>query len=771
MDRNPQRQERHKSYFNNVKSRLGKLNSTPQIADCPSSPSDQPPSSQQRGEDSDPCWTPPSNPNRSGLHTRPIRHPELRKYYLMDSIPLQEETKAKGTVWDQPHGTVEYTVHSKDTLFSVASQFHTTPSQLMKWNRLYTQTLLPGQRLYVPALKLPSPQGAASLPPGDRAPDSPTSCPPSSPLTPSLDAEYDKLLDVEAVPMPDGQLCLLALPPECSAAQEEEPVAVRYLKLCCRYITDRKGVVTGILLVTPNKIFFDPYKSHPLVLEHGCEEYLLSCAIDSLVSVSFFSDISGVHFTRASPLARNKKVKKPKALNLESLKRGVRPSPGIKSASPSDPQQDTGSILPTSPPPPDSCLSSLLGRKLTVEDKNIWQECLTGPQETLAHSQTAWAAMDSGQGQGGRLGEFRGRENLEEGYVNVGAGVLGSAATFCCGGGGAEWSGKGIRMEKVKAGVNEKENALLDKQFKRVIRSPFFVTSPGPSKQPAALSALRFLRLRLQVPLKRKSVFSPEHRADKRQQSRDVWFTLTQDKSDELYAYLSYWRPDLYIMEGGGEEEEEEFVLVDDEEEISPTENHSAPHVVEDWEIISVDDGGGEQAKEPEALTDILEQSNIMEESHIRELSSHLPLRILIHSWQLAYSTSLHGSSLKTLYRKLSQRESPALLVIKDFHNQIFGCFVSHPLRLSDSFYGTGETFLFTFYPEFKCFHWTGANSFFIKGDLDSVAIGGGSGHFGLWLDENLYLGRSSPCSTFDNDTLSETADFRVLELEVWNFY
>lgn len=38
-------------------------------------------------------------------------------------------------------------------------------------------------------------------------------------------------------------------------------------------------------------------------------------------------------------------------------------------------------------------------------------------------------------------------------------------------------------------------------------------------------------------------------------------------------------------MEGGGEVEEEEFVLVDDEEEISPTENHSAPRVVEDWEV------------------------------------------------------------------------------------------------------------------------------------------------------------------------------------------
>jgi len=44
--------------------------------------------------------------------------------------------------------------------------------------------------------------------------------------------------DVEAVPMPDGQLCLLTLPPEC--CQGEGPEAVPYLKLFCRYITDCK---------------------------------------------------------------------------------------------------------------------------------------------------------------------------------------------------------------------------------------------------------------------------------------------------------------------------------------------------------------------------------------------------------------------------------------------------------------------------------------------------------------------------------------------------
>ncbi|CAG10471.1 unnamed protein product, partial [Tetraodon nigroviridis] len=152
------------------------------------------------------------------------------------------------------------------------------------------------------------------------------------------------------------------------------------------------------------------------------------------------------------------------------------------------------------------------------------------------------------------------------------------------------------------------------------------------------------------------------------------------------------------------------------------------------------------------------------------KLSKELPPRTIGHSWTLAYSTSRHGASLKTLYRKLSASDSPVLIVIKDALDEIFGAFLSHPLRPSETFYGTGETFLFMLHPRYKCFRWTGENSFFIKGDLDSFAIGGGSGHFGLWVDENLYLGRSSPCFTFNNCCLSETDDFRIMDLEAWTF-
>ena len=48
-------------------------------------------------------------------------------------------------------------------------------------------------------------------------------------------------------------------------------------------------------------------------------------------------------------------------------------------------------------------------------------------------------------------------------------------------------------------------------------------------------------------------------------------------------------------------------------------------------------------------------------------------------------------------------------------------------LRLSDHFYGTGESCLFTFdNGQLEVFPWTGLNSYFIKGNTDSIVIGSG---------------------------------------------
>lgn len=152
------------------------------------------------------------------------------------------------------------------------------------------------------------------------------------------------------------------------------------------------------------------------------------------------------------------------------------------------------------------------------------------------------------------------------------------------------------------------------------------------------------------------------------------------------------------------------------------------------------------------------------------QLCQHLPARAEGYTWSLLYSTSKHGFSLKSLYREMAKIDSPILMVIQDTKGSVFGALTSCPIKTSDLFYGTGESFLFTFDPDFARFPWTGDNMYFIKGNSDSLVIGAGDGMFGLWLDEDICHGRSQPCNTFANPRLSKEEDFVVKALECWAF-
>ncbi|KAA0711135.1 Oxidation resistance protein 1 [Triplophysa tibetana] len=510
-------------------------------------------------------------------------------------------------------------------------------------------------------------------------------------VSPSTDAEYDKLTDVEAVPLPDGKWCLLALPSECS--QGLGPAGMSCLKLFSRFITDRKGVVSGILLVTSSKIFFDPQKSHPLVQENGCEDYVFSCSVDDLASVSFFTDISHIHFNKTTHRFNSFKTS-----TQNQTKCSVR-QPAIDA-------------VPTPEPSTLHHLPVTLGTKAEKEDEE--------GTET------------------GDMAEVERQLTLESGRI------LTAAATFCCGGPDGEYEHRST-ME---------QQSGLDKQL----------------LGSCTATSLMFVRIRQkQQQGKRKALFKPKIT------SRDSWFTMQQESSDKLYAFLSQHRPDLCILEGGEEEadkDDEDFVLLDEEEQEEEVESSREGRAGEDWEMVTVEESAlkASISTEPEGLSHILKQSVILDPQQVREISQELPPRTIGYTWHLSYSIDKHGASLKTLYRKLSTTDSPVLILIKDHNQQVFGSFLSHPLHPSETFYGTGETFLFLSHPRFKCFHWTGENSFFVKGDLDSFAIGGGSGHFGLWVDERLYVGRSSPCFTFNNCSLSETNDFTILELEAWTF-
>ncbi|KAL1449551.1 hypothetical protein WDU94_002044 [Cyamophila willieti] len=156
--------------------------------------------------------------------------------------------------------------------------------------------------------------------------------------------------------------------------------------------------------------------------------------------------------------------------------------------------------------------------------------------------------------------------------------------------------------------------------------------------------------------------------------------------------------------------------------------------------------------------------------SHRKQLCRHLPARAEGYTWTLVFSTSQHGFSLSSLYRKMNRIDSPILLFIQDTDCNVFGALTSCALKTSDHFYGTGESLLFSFTPDLQVYNWTGDNMYFIKGNNESLSIGAGDGKFGLWLDGDLYQGRSEPCSTYGNEPLSPQQDFVVKTLECWAF-
>lgn len=185
-------------------------------------------------------------------------------------------------------------------------------------------------------------------------------------------------------------------------------------------------------------------------------------------------------------------------------------------------------------------------------------------------------------------------------------------------------------------------------------------------------------------------------------------------------------------------------------------------------------------------------QVNVQMMSHtltIRELFtlwSWLPVRITMYQPVLLYTTEEHGCSLTTFYVRVEQHE-PTLLMIKTCNNEVFGAYCSSrwfERNLKDdrgqrqAYFGTGETFLFSLYPERAKYPWVGiegdkglghASELFMAADSKMITIGGGQGQ-AIWMDENIRFGKTDRCQTFNNPPLCVSGDFEIRVLEVYGF-
>ncbi|KAF6115209.1 nuclear receptor coactivator 7 [Phyllostomus discolor] len=864
-----------------------------------------------------------------------IRRTELKRYYsIEDNQNKTHDKKEKKMVVQKPHGTVEYTAGSQDTLNSIALKFNITPNKLVELNKLFTHTLVPGQVLFVPDANFPSSTlrlSSSSL----GATVSPS----------SSDAEYDKL--------PDADLARNAIKPIervlSSTSEEDEPGVVKFLKMNCRYFTDGKGVVGGVMIVTPNNIMFDPHKSDPLVIENGCEEYGLICPMEEVVSIALYNDISHMKIKDALPSDLPQDLcplYRPGEWEDLASEKDINPFSKFKSLSkdkrqPSEERtitSDSKSTQPLEKPtehthtkPSDSLVSgklkdlessveatngsttvtevskgpsgthtasksiakenSLLGGEddfvdleelpsqndSRMDKRDTSKECLSlDPEEQKkAKAQIISSAMEmqvqpapdfsrtesdaelkgaldletcekqdempevdkqSGSPESQmentlnihedldkvKLIEYyltKNKEgsqlsdNLQETELSDGKSIepVGIDITLSSSlpqaveppAEGNKDPDKNWVKEKtphpLQLGSSTEENTSkepLDDSLESALdnscqgaqvdnkseiqlwllkRIQVPIEDILPSKEEKSKTPPMFLCIKVGKPM-RKS-FATHSAAmvqqyGKRRKQPEYWFAVPRERVDHLYTFFVQWSPDVY----GKDAKEQGFVVVE-KEELNMIDNFFSEPTTKSWEIITVEEAKRRKSTcsyyeddDEAALPTLQPHSALLENMHIEQLARRLPARVQGYPWRLAYSTLEHGTSLKTLYRKSASLDSPVLLVIKDMDNQIFGAYATHPFKFSDHYYGTGETFLYTFSPNFKVFKWSGENSYFINGDITSLELGGGGGRFGLWLDADLYHGRSNSCSTFNNDILSKKEDFIVQDLEVWTF-
>ncbi|XP_058691895.1 nuclear receptor coactivator 7 isoform X4 [Poecile atricapillus] len=726
-----------------------------------------------------------------------IRRTELKRYYSTDDNQNKtNEKKEKKMVSQKPHGTIEYTAGNQDTINSIALKFNITPNKLVELNKLFTQTIVPGQILFVPDTS------AERLSSSPGAPVSPS----------SSDAEYDKL--------PDADLARKAFKPVerilSSTSEEDEPVVVKFLKMNCRYFTDGKGVVGGVMIVTPNNIMFDPHKSDPLVIENGCEEYGLICPMEEVVSIALYNDISHMKIKDALPsdipkdlcplyrpgewedLSSEKDINpfsKFKSLSKEKRQQNGDASValGAKQIKPPDKEksadfevlqssESTGSIKSKSLEfsnnitatehlekfDADACTKDP-SREKNVSDTKTKEKSLLGEDDFTELEKTSH--MDRGLDRKisvmeGLLADPRDLGRTKQQVTKPTTEVLEHLTVDS--------------LEK-KDSVEPKADLdleLCEKQdvipeVNKCVSTP---TDMLPSKEEKSKTPPMFLCIKVGKPMRKSFVsqsMTMSQQYSKKIKQPEYWFAVPRERVDHLYTFFVQWSPEIY----GKDAKEQGFVVVE-KEELDMIDNFFSEPTTKSWEIITVEEAKRrksvcsyyEEEEDDDTLPILKHHSALLENMHIEQLARRLPARVQGYPWRLAYSTLEHGTSLKTLYRKSASLDSPVLLVIKDMDNQIFGAYATHPFRFSDHYYGTGETFLYTFSPHFKVFKWSGENTYFINGDTTSLELGGGGGRFGLWLDADLYHGRSNSCSTFNNDILTKKEDFIIQDVEVWTF-
>uniref|UniRef100_H2XX66 Oxidation resistance protein 1 n=1 Tax=Ciona intestinalis TaxID=7719 RepID=H2XX66_CIOIN len=794
----------------------------------------------------------------------------------------------------QPAGTIQYNVGNRDTLRSIAVNFNTTPSAIMKLNKLTSSYIFPEQVLFVPETNILKPtveqvsQNSGTNFDGDFSFLAPLSASPGISQTSDTSVEGKQ-------------------PRTRMFSTESEPFEENFIKMTVRYITSTQETVEGVLLVTPTSIMFDPDANDPLAILHGCEKFGIMCNLSLITSVSMFCDKLPIlnSSVKQSLLTDQTHISDS---NYCFSKIPEPPKPKDENNTPPHDGQlvdissdSTPTITPTLPTNQEAQKSPTGQSETSDKEEKVTTRAEVKLKEEFPFLHSVVKSVE-----GIRFFEFLVKsENHVTPYhahcdvtdttvrswncINIELGSIASSiyrhnlaylsSMSGCDSEGFSSSEVGAVSRSLFLHVY---NAHVDEINKRNIRhtrrvmwpQSFAITASSDitridqttkwlfweagnfkwhnysatytsfeiGRKIAQYPALKHKRQKLHVYLIniRNITTPPFHRermylcvrsntpmmktfsihsdlekgntsmtssSRSNDESKEIWFQTHRERSDQLLAFFMQWNPDPYTLDFA---EQNGFVVMDPLTEFEINDKPKS-RIEKEWEvrflsrrqisfrlnalkrrerkvsekqshvIVSVEEaqrrstlGAIELADDDTSLMpDLLDSSNLLNDDTFFQLCRHIPARTIGCAWKLLYSTFEHGMSLRTLYRKVTNKyheDTPVVIVVQDSNGHVFGAFCSNEPHVSEHFYGTGETFLFTLEPNIEIFTWSGENNFFVKGNPDSLSIGGGDGASGLWLDSDLCHGSSHTCLTFQNNPLASTEDFFIQNVEVWGF-
>lgn len=634
----------------------------------------------------------------------------------------------------KPIGSIEYEVQNNDTIEKISLKWNTVPSEIKRLNRFSTRVLFPGQIVYVPDPDYVPPSPTTPVKSLEKSKSSSVeskeddltskSQNQSTPLSsfnifkwkPSNSAKpghaeqqkvfHERRESLGHHPLNDNRHVIS----EDEAKQLDQECMQRFLKINCRIVTRSKGCHDGVIIITPSAIMFDPHNaseaSSPALVKEDTPQGPHSTIYDESSAIIPIELISNVIMYED--------------LHLKDVEEYFEYQQHI----------------------------ALLEYDIISHNSSDRKSDVTfqiDPDDSINQKQSdSSMIIDS--------------KDKEEFDANV--------SDF-------------LKEDK----NNSKDSSHIEQKIEKFSKPTCYVC--------------------FQVNNNKNVINCPMDRKMKNKLKSEFWFQIYDDcfkNTDKICAFFLEWRPDNEYSLTPEQKATRRFQLLKEDERLadliadnltlgnasfankSSKFNNSTNRLInkeffiKDWEIVNLHELESklklemEIEKEYNTLPILSSKSDILKDDHLRKLNVNLIPRAMGYTWLRSFSTDEQGFSLKHLYRQLSEVETPCLIIVQDTCRNIFGVMTDSKLYPSEHYYGTGECFLFSFYPSFKVYKWTGENNFFMRGNTESIGFGCGEGYHGLWFDGDLLNGHSQKSRTFDNEPLTSSEYFTIASLEVWTF-